>query len=167
MQKIVDIISTTNNIKICDSIFEIIYKYIQLNYDSKESGGILIGKENESNSNLIIKYVTEPYLCDVRKRNRFKRIDKRHIEEFYKIYDASSGIYRYVGEWHTHNEKTPNFSSTDLKGWNKIMKECPCYNEFYHLILGNKNSRIWKCIRGIKEPILIKTILNKGVCEHK
>ena len=45
-------------IKICNSILQIMYKYIQIVRKSCEAGGILIGRENSGNSNLIIEYVT-------------------------------------------------------------------------------------------------------------
>ena len=40
-------------IKICNSILQIMYKYIQIVRKSCEAGGILIGRENSGNSNLI------------------------------------------------------------------------------------------------------------------
>ena len=46
-------------------------KYIQLGAGSLEAGGILIGKENISDDNIIIRYITEPYADDKRRYNRF------------------------------------------------------------------------------------------------
>lgn len=72
-------------IKICNSILQIMYKYIQIVRKSCEAGGILIGRENSGNSNLIIEYVTEPMASDKRSRCRFSRKDKGHLE-FLKKY---------------------------------------------------------------------------------
>ena len=47
------------------------------------AGGILIGKENISDDNIIIRYITEPYASDKRRYNRFIRKDKTSfIESF-------------------------------------------------------------------------------------
>ena len=70
-------------IKICNSILQIMYKYIQIVRKSCEAGGILIGRENSGNSNLIIEYVTEPMASDKRSRCRFSIKD---ILNFLKKY---------------------------------------------------------------------------------
>ena len=50
----------SRKIKLCHNVLNIMYKYIQQGALSKEAGGILIGKENMSNSNLIINKMTTP-----------------------------------------------------------------------------------------------------------
>ncbi len=140
------IISTTKGrkIKINNEILEHIYKYRQVAESDLEAGGIVIGREIIENNNLIIEYITEPYSNDRRDKFRFKRIDKRHVEYFESVYERFNGIHVYVGEWHTHPEDIPNYSSIDLNNWKKIRKykDNKVYN--YHFIAGRKNFRIWE-----------------------
>ena len=69
-------------IKFCNNILQVIQKYVQSERKSCEAGGILIGRENCGNSNLIIEFITEPMTADQRSRNRFLRKDKRHLNFF-------------------------------------------------------------------------------------
>ena len=53
-------------IKLCDNIILIMEKYIQNKRNLCEAGGIIIGRENLNNDNLIIEYITEPMPKDKR-----------------------------------------------------------------------------------------------------
>lgn len=152
--------NNSNNIqiKICCGVFQVMKKYIQIGDKSLEAGGILIGKENISDNNIIIRYITEPYESDKRTYSRFIRKDKRHIDIFKGIFKSSNQIYGYIGEWHTHDEDLPEYSKIDLKNWRKIMKESPGDIEHFHIIVGIKAIRIWNLEKILKEPKLIKTI---------
>lgn len=127
-------------IKVFAAVVRIWEKYIQEGLFSKEAGGILIGRES---NNLIIEFCTKPMLNDVRKRTRFLRRDKKHIKYYTDLYDNNEGIYRYVGEWHTHPEDVPNFSSLDKKNWKKIFSELD-QNEQFHFIIGRKEVVAWR-----------------------
>ena len=82
-------------------------------------------------------------LNDVRKRTRFFRRDKKHIEYFTDVYNDNEGIYRYVGEWHTHPEDVPSFSSLDKKNWKKIFSDLD-QSEQFHFIIGRKGVTAWR-----------------------
>lgn len=157
--------SNNIEIKICSSVFQVMRKYIQLGTGSLEAGGILIGKENISDDNIIIRYITEPYASDKRRYNRFIRKDKKHIYIFNEVFNSSNEIYCYIGEWHTHNEDLPDYSRLDLKNWRKIMKESPGNIEHFHIIVGCKAIRIWRFGKLLKNPDLIKTIYWKDVMD--
>jgi integrative and conjugative element protein (TIGR02256 family) len=132
-------------IKIDDSVVNLISHYKQLEEKDCEAGGILIGRENKESGNLIIEYATEPYGKDKRTRISFHRRDRKHIEFYNTLYEKYSGIYAYVGEWHTHPENYPSYSSTDIKNWRKISKiNADKQKIYYHLILGNKEIRVWE-----------------------
>ncbi len=60
-------------IKICDNVLQIIIQYLQKEKDAFEAGGIIVGRENISNPNLIVEFVTVPMPEDVRKRCRYLR----------------------------------------------------------------------------------------------
>ncbi|MDU5722359.1 MAG: Mov34/MPN/PAD-1 family protein [Clostridium butyricum] len=133
------------NIKIDDTVLDLISQYKQLGRTDCEAGGILIGRENKESGNLIIEYATEPYDKDKRTRTSFIRKDKKHIDIFNNLYTDYSGIYAYIGEWHTHPEDYPTYSHTDINNWKKISK----INEdkekiYYHFILGIKEFRVWE-----------------------
>lgn len=134
----------SRNIKLCHNVIEIMYKYIQQGALSKEAGGILIGKENMSNSNLIINGITTPMNHDYSGYDRFIRRDKRHITYFNTFYNKSKHTLRYLGEWHTHPEAVPIYSSIDLKNWEKIYRGANYKNSYYHIIVGYEMVRIWK-----------------------
>ncbi len=132
-------------IKIDDNVVDLIVKYKQLNRRDYEAGGILIGRENKESGNLIIDYATEPYDKDERTRTSFIRKDKKHIDFYNKLYEEHNGIYAYMGEWHSHPEDFPNYSTIDINNWKRISK----INEnkeklYYHIIVGNKSTGIWE-----------------------
>ena len=110
-------------IKFCNNILQVIQKYVQSERKSCEAGGILIGRENCGNSNLIIEFITEPMTADQRSRNRFLRKDKKTSRFFKKLYEENEGVYGYMGEWHTHPENIPQYSFIDSNNWKKIGKE--------------------------------------------
>lgn len=130
-------------IKVSVDVISIWKKYIQEGLFSKEAGGVLIGRESRESNNLIIEFCTNPMLNDVRKRTRFFRRDKKHIEYFTDVYNDNEGIYRYVGEWHTHPEDVPSYSSLDKKNWKKIFSDLD-QNEQFHFIIGRKGVTAWR-----------------------
>lgn len=67
-----------------------------------------------------------------------------HSTLFNRIYDESRQIHRYIGEWHTHPEKIPNYSGMDLKNWERIAKDLKNVEYFYHVIIGIDAYRIWQ-----------------------
>ena len=138
-------------------------KYIQKEINSKEAGGILVGKENKSNKNIIINHITVPMLEDKRKYNKFIRKDKKHVEVFKNLYKRSKKTLRYIGEWHTHPEATPNFSEIDLNNWKKISKESDNNNNYYHIIVGYDAIKIWVIESEEYSAKLIGTIFWKEI----
>lgn len=155
-------IVNNRKIKICHNITHTLFEYIQKDFFSKEAGGILIGKENKSNENIIINNITVPMPKDERKHNRFIRKDRGHIRLFENLYKESDETLRYIGEWHTHSEAIPDFSCIDLKNWKKICKASNVYDNYYHIIVGYEAIRIWE-INNTFQVRLINTILWKDV----
>lgn len=135
--------SGSRKIKFCDNTLQVMKRYIQTNPKSCEAGGILIGRENYGNSNLIIEYITEPMPLDRRNRYRYLRKDGGHLQFFHKLYEESNGIYGYIGEWHTHPETIPHYSCIDSKNWTKIGKEIKGDTQ-YHIIVGTEAVGIWE-----------------------
>lgn len=150
-------------IKICSSVLNVMKKYIQKEFFSVESGGIMIGKENMSNKNLIINNLTIPMSKDKQRHNRFFRKDKRHIEIFNTLHTESDKTLRYMGEWHTHPEAIPNFSSIDLNNWKKISSESLVEINHYHIIVGFEAIRLWMYSSKQNDTKLLTTIYWKDV----
>lgn len=145
------IFAKEKTIKICDEVLLTLFKYRQLESKSSEAGGVLIGRENIDNNNLIIEYVTSPMKNDIRTRTRFFREDKGHVNYYKKLFEKHDGIYLYVGEWHTHPEDYPRYSVLDLVNWRKISKTQPKNSRQFHIIVGNRALRIWEFSRNSRK----------------
>ena len=152
-------------IKFCNNILQVIQKYVQSERKSCEAGGILIGRENCGNSNLIIEFITEPMTADQRSRNRFLRKDKRHLDFFKKLYEENEGVYGYMGEWHTHPENIPQYSFIDSNNWKKIGKEMKGGIQ-YHIIAGIQEVGIWEYNAVQKRITKICSIDWKGILKE-
>lgn len=132
-------------VKIDGNVVILLNSYRQLGIMTPEAGGILIGRENIDTGNIIIEYATEPYGDDERNRYLFFRKDKNHLQIFNNLYRDNKGIYAYIGEWHTHPEDYPNYSSKDIINWKKIAKSNEHEDRsYFHIIVGNKVMRIWE-----------------------
>ena len=152
-----------NKVKICESGINTMFNHIQQGLLSKESGGILIGKENKSDENIVIKHITIPMAKDKRRYNKFIRKDKKHLDIFYELYRSSNATLRYIGEWHTHPEAVPNFSDIDLTNWEKIANDSNTFNYYIHVIAGCEAIRVWFLSCKGNNVRLISTIYWKDV----
>lgn len=94
---------------------EVFSRYIQEGVDSKEAGGILLG--HVRGEHLEIIEATEPSFWDKRFRFLFERMPYFHHKLAMKRWKESSGLVRYIGEWHTHPQNYPTPSSIDLREW--------------------------------------------------
>ena len=151
--------SNNKKIKICSSVLHIIKKYLQNDIKSCEAGGVLIGRENLSNSNLIIEFATEPMPADKRGRYEFNRKDKGHICFYKKLYEENNRVYAYIGEWHTHPEAIPSYSIIDFANWKKIGKNASGNYAQIHLIAGYEGLRLWQFSSSTQKTIELVTIM--------
>lgn len=149
--------SKNRKIKICDQILEEIYSQIQKNDYDPEKGGIIVGRENLNNENIILEYISKPLKNDICTRTRYTRKDEGHLKYFEKLYNENNGVYAYWGEWHTHPEDIPHYSIIDLKNWKRIGKEDPKGVQ-YHIIAGRKAFSIWRMQKGKLCP--------KKICDY-
>lgn len=129
-------------LKIMKKLLQDMCKYRQNSIFDKEAGGILVGRENRSNYNLVIEFITEPMKKDKRTRCKYLRCDEGHIKHFQEEYEKSGRIYAYLGEWHTHPEDNPNYSRADLNNWKQISKIIGNRVQ-YQIIVGRKVIKIW------------------------
>lgn len=132
---------------------EKMFKYKQMRRTDKEAGGILIGRILKENNHFIIDDVTEPMPRDKRTRTRFSRNPEGHQEYMDEVFRRENGHCFYLGEWHTHPQKVPIPSSTDLKDWLRLLRigyESDC---LFFVILGTVELNVW-C--GNEKEALIK-----------
>lgn len=104
---------------------------------------------------------------DKQTRTRFIRQDQEHVEWFEKIYVESNNTIRYVGEWHTHPEDVPHYSSLDMLNWRKIKKYANKSVIHYHIIAGRKALAIWKIMGENRLPVSIGTYLWKDIIDSE
>ena len=143
----VTIVLKDKYLKITDGVIERINNYKQMYSDDTEAGGILVARENIDTNNIVVEYVTEPYIGDKRSRTRFIRKDKKHIELFHNLHMENSGIYAYIGEWHTHPEKSPKYSKMDYINWRKIAQSNTSnMQSYYHIIVGTEEISVWEYV---------------------
>ena len=59
----------------------------------------------------------------------------------------------YIGEWHTHPEYSPMYSSIDFTNWITICEENDKKDFQYHIIAGINYISIWKILKTNKSII--------------
>ncbi len=109
------ILSTEKYIILTNEVLEYFDQHRQVGVNSKELGGQLFAKLEEKR--IVIAKVTGPRTSD--KRGRFSFIPNRKAEQREINIMFSKGLH-YVGDWHTHPEKRPSPSRTDINS----MSEC-------------------------------------------
>ena len=119
--------------------------YRQVDRKDVESGGLLLGRFIKGSKNVIVDDVTEPQRKDIQSRVRFYRCDHGHQELLNRVWKNSGGITNYLGEWHTHPERYPDYSSQDYKNWKAILerRQHPSFY-LYFVIVGIKQTCVWE-----------------------
>lgn len=102
---------------------QVVSKYQQQFPGDHEAGGILMGYRRGSHLHVI--GATAPMAKDQRSRFSFDRFDSRHQEIALKYWEESHKRCDYLGEWHTHPQKTPTLSWTDEREWRKLLSQTP------------------------------------------
>ena len=121
---------------IMSDVFKKLQSYRQINSNSPESAGVLIGERR--GSHLIICDLSEPGSDDIQHRYRVNRKGKHHQEKVNEAFAQSNGIRQYIGEWHTHPEDNPSPSFIDKQSWKNNIYS---FNPMILIIVGRK--KIW------------------------
>lgn len=128
------------------------------NYHFKvESGGIIVGKLNPSDNQIIVTDITEPQRKDKCSAFTYKRAEYAHQKIMDKLWKESQHTKTYIGEWHTHNQPIPQPSFVDIKNWIKISMRKQNSNWLFFIIVGTEQIGIWTIASG---EILQMTITN-------
>lgn len=125
-----------------DDILQIFYSFRQDSIEKYEAGGILMGRRL-INGDIFITDVTSPQKGDTRKRSFFKKQTKIHQSISDSLWEKSSGMTVYLGEWHTHPEDSPIPSPIDLRGWKLSVSKQPNDKTYIFVILGIKELSVW------------------------
>lgn len=83
-----------------------------------EAGGILLGTVHDHG--MLITHATVPSRLDQRLPTFFSRSARGHRGIAQRLWRASGGTMRYLGDWHTHPEDAPSPSGIDLREWRKL-----------------------------------------------
>jgi len=151
-------ISNDGKLKIDKKPIENMLCYAQDTIEKYEAGGVILGRFIKDSNNIVIDVITEPMKEDIRTRTRFKRGKKKHQKRIDEIWEESEGTCNYIGEWHTHPEDHPSPSTTDIKSWNKILRNDVFLSKYlYFIIVGTKSIEIWE---GNSENLKIKKLIH-------
>lgn len=125
---------------ITEKVINLFTKYEQKKgYD--EAGGILLG--NVTVESVIISDVTTPNRFDVRNILYFVRAKIPAQLRVNNAWKESRGTTIYLGEWHTHQEISPNPSQQDIEMIRKVFNETIMEINFIYLIIVGLNSTYW------------------------
>ncbi|HQN64807.1 MAG TPA: Mov34/MPN/PAD-1 family protein [Methylophilus sp.] len=112
-----------------------------------EAGGVLLGRHLLETDDIVVDLVTTPQKTDRRSRFGFFR-SKMHEEIARERWEQQSNTLAYLGSWHTHPEKDPNPSGTDLQDWqNAIKKDAFEGQRLFFPIVGTNYIRVWSLSR--------------------
>lgn len=139
------LLSNNGTLKISEHAFERMRRYRQIEKGDDEAGGVLLGRFIVDSKNIIIDDVSLPMVGDKQRRYSFVRNAKSHQRIIDFQWFASKGTCNYLGEWHTHPESYPNYSTTDIKGWReRLQKDKFTSRYLYFIILGTEKLEIWE-----------------------
>jgi integrative and conjugative element protein (TIGR02256 family) len=112
--------------------------------DSREAGGVLLGRHLLDCMDLIVDDITQPSRMDKRAWAAFFRSFTHHKLALKRWKDRNKKS-AYLGSWHTHPESDPRPSSTDLSDWRKALTHDSYEGDnLYFVIVGIDHLRIWE-----------------------
>ena len=131
-----------------------IIKWLQIDEESLEAGGYIVGYQHKDNKNVSLEKVSHPYIGDYRDRNHFSIRDPRHKLFLQKEQRRKS---YYMGVWHTHPEDVPHPSETDKIDWDQSVKnEKSGCSYIFFIIAGRKKIRIWAGLLATEEIVELR-----------
>ncbi len=126
---------------ISDSVISRLCMFKQTSFDSRESGGLLIGRTDINGKTRIFE-LTEPMANDIRSKITFRRKDTKHLKI---LSEMNNKCLYYKGNWHTHPQASPSPSCIDTISWKRaIIKTKPGESDYiYFVIVGTDNIKVW------------------------
>lgn len=115
-----------------------LYENRQVSAGKYEAGGILLGSIYDDF--IQIEAISTPGGSDIRKPSFFQRDRDRAQRLINQAHEYSQGITNYLGEWHTHYQKTPRPSSLDISEMQKTFEKSKLPLQFIvAIIVGNSD----------------------------
>ncbi|MCG3699375.1 Mov34/MPN/PAD-1 family protein [Aliarcobacter butzleri] len=149
---------STLNIEINESVIKIFNIYKQRKENDVEKGGVLMGKLYPSSNKIVI---THALICNNQESTRYElNLNTKCLQEkILKIWEESNGTITYLGDWHTHPEKSPKPSITDYKTFilNYFSSKFD-QNLLLYIIVGNAEINWGKSFNGFLFNKLEKSI---------
>ncbi len=106
---------------VSEEVLALITSYNQCSPESKEAGGILMGKRR--GQHFEVNFATSPQIKDIRTRHGFIRHPEGHQEAAENRLRLTNGEENYLGEWHTHPENHPSPSAIDTRDWKRLSEK--------------------------------------------
>ncbi len=113
-----------------------------------ESGGIIVGKLNPAEKQVIATDITEPQNKDKCTKNMYKRAEYGHQEIMDNLWEESGFVKTYIGEWHTHNQRVPHPSWIDRRNWLQISRRRQNSAWLFFVIVGTEKIGVWSVLDG-------------------
>lgn len=140
-------------IRVSRILVDKLLRYRQLEQNTPESGGVLIGKHLNSNGSILLDDFTPPQPTDKQGRYRYYR-SSEHNRIIQDIWRGSDYQSTYVGLWHTHAESIPNFSGVDKTDWMNALNRSKYEGiALFFFIIGQTHIRCWI---GLKRTFVTK-----------
>ncbi len=118
--------------------------YVQDEPYKPEAGGVLLGRHIIGTEDIIVDQVTTPSPSDRRSRLRFFRVRRWHQQAIDRAWRESGGTCTYLGEWHTHPERTPFPSVVDRLNWGRKLLVDRYSGTLFFVIVGIETIRVWE-----------------------
>ena len=118
-------------------------EHLQSESYNPEACGVLVGSTSIDFESYTVESISPPLPKDLRGRTFFFLKDKGHQKFVNQLFKESEGTQRLLGAWHTHPEKNPSPSSSDYKGWNKLIKKNPDFSPLIFVIVGTSNMSLF------------------------
>ena len=146
------ILPDSQSLDIISDVVTEMLTYQQINQESPESGGLLLGYVDSKTNNETISAITKPQFRDIRTRVFYGLRDNEHHEQ---LRLASQRKNYFMGTWHTHPQRDPSPSNTDWDDWRSTLEgKSNTYKHVYFIIIGTSKIRIW-----------LGDFHNKKICE--
>lgn len=138
-----------NILQFSEDAISVFKAFRQLDGESHEAGGIMLGRILLNEPDVIVDELTAPSAEDVATRFSFFRPIRLAQQKVVDAWRRSRGTTNYLGEWHTHPEDDPSPSSKDLANWQRIShKSKSMADELFFVIVGRTRTRAWSIRKG-------------------
>lgn len=119
--------------------------YLQRLPCDTEAGGLLLGRHILDCCDIVVDIVTLPMRGDIRKRGLFIRKSSSHQVLVERAWRNSKETCTYLGEWHTHPERSPTPSPVDRTNWEVRLREDTYEGDcLFFAILGTEEIAVWE-----------------------